>query len=267
MNGPLFPPGDTEAPARWAAGLPQNSAGRAMLEYRVSTGSTQDLALAAAGRGAPDGAVFIAEEQSAGRGRRGAGWLAPAGSALLVSVLVTPAPPPERSGRTALAAALAACRAVESVSSARPEIKWPNDLLLGGRKFGGILVEVRDGAAAVGLGLNVLQAQEDFPPELAGSATSLAAAPPPAATSPDRLALLGALLGELGRLLDEKSDWENVRAEVERRLAWRGRAVRVAAGESISGRMIGLDARGALVLESEDGGRRAAASGSLELDE
>jgi BirA family biotin operon repressor/biotin-[acetyl-CoA-carboxylase] ligase len=267
FSSQLFPGGQAEA-ARWAASLPAGAFGRPGLAYFPETGSTQDQAFAAARHGAAHGAAFVAEVQTAGRGRHGAEWLAPAGSSLLVSALLRPAPPPKDSGRVALAAALAACRAVESaVPGARVEIQWPNDLLLGGRKLGGILIESRRGAAALGLGLNVAQRPGDFPPELRDRATSLAAA----GAAADRRALLAALLAELGRAFGSsgisEEAWGELRAEVEARLAWRGREVRVAGCPQgpLAGKLVGLDESGGLILESAGGARRAAATGSLEL--
>jgi len=260
VTAPLF--GSADEAAAWAAELPPGAFGRELLEYAALAGSTQDLAFAAAGRGAPHGAAFVAEEQSAGRGRQGAAWQAPAGSALLVSVLLRPAPPEEDRARTALGAGLAACRAVEQACAAHPDLKWPNDLLLGGRKLGGVLVEARGGVAALGVGLNVLQEPGDFGDELGGRATSLAAE---TGDRPDRLWLLGMLLVELGRMFGTRGEeWGAVRLEVARRLAWRGRRARV--GE-LCGVVTGLDASGRLVLRADSGEDLAVASGSLELVE
>jgi BirA family biotin operon repressor/biotin-[acetyl-CoA-carboxylase] ligase len=298
-SAPLFA-SPAEA-ARWAAGLPAGALGRAGLRFSPETTSTQDEAFAAAARGAPHGAVFIAERQSAGRGRRGATWSAPAGSSLLFSVLLVPAPPAKHSGRTALAAAVAAARAIDAVGGRQyavgsdvqvaadrlpptayclppTEIKWPNDLLLGGRKLGGILVESRRGRAALGIGINVSQRPEDFPPELRARATSLLMGAarqepsPPAPRSPTaepiRLTLLSALLAELGRIFATAElpaeCWEALRAEVERRLAWRGRSVGVedCPGGPLVGKLLGLDPEGRLLLETA-GRRHAVANGLL----
>jgi len=263
--------GGAQAAARWAAALPAGAFGRAGLAYFPETGSTQDEAFAAAAQGAAHGAAFVADSQTAGRGRRGAAWTAPPGSSLLVSVLLKPAPPAKGSGRMALAAAVAAARAVESaVPGMRLEIKWPNDLLLAGRKLGGILVESRRGWAALGLGINVGQRPEDFPAELGERATSLAAE---LGSAPDRLVLLAALLTEMGRIFASPGisaeSWAALRAEAERRLAWRGRQVLVAGGPqgSLVGRLVGLSESGGLVLESPGGAHRVAAAGSLELAE
>ncbi len=262
MDGPLF--SSAEEAACWAAELPEPALGRARFEYVASTSSTQDMAFAAAELGAPGGAVFAADQQTAGRGRQGAAWLAPAGSSLLFSVLLRPAPPSEDSGRAALSAALAVCRAAAKFCGVDPAVKWPNDLLLAGGKFGGILIESRGAAAGLGLGINVLQGPEDFPAELTGRATSLAAG---LGEPPDRKWLLAMLLIELGALFGEAPEpWESVRLDVTRRLAWRGRAVRVA-GTDLAGTLLGVDEVGQVVIERGDGQRLTAATGSLELDE
>ncbi len=266
--GVLFPEGPGEA-ARWASALPPGAAGRAWLGYFPETGSTQDEAFHAAARGAVHGSAFLAEHQTDGRGRRSSSWTAPAATSLLLSVLVRPAPPIGRTGRLALAGAVASARAVATVApSAAVEIKWPNDLLLDGLKLGGILVEVRRGVAVLGLGLNVAQDRNDFPPELRASATSLAAA----GLAVDRRALLAAVLIELGALLghgrDCPSDWDLLRAEADRRLAWRDRTVRVSGcpGGPLSGSLVGLGETGGLILACASGRRVVAASGSLDLE-
>lgn len=265
--GALFAGGPFEA-ARWGSSLPAGSFGRAWLGYFAETGSTQDEAFRAAARGAVHGSAFVADCQSAGRGRRGAAWKAPAGSSLLLSVLLRPAPPAALSGRLALAAAAAAARAVESVAPRLSvEVKWPNDLHVGGRKLGGILVESRRGAAVVGIGVNVSQRAADFAPELRERATSLAIA---SGAAMERRALLAAILAEFGRVFRSaevsSAQWERLRAEAGSRLAWRGREVRVTgcAGGSFCGRLAGLAENGGLVVETGEGAARTVVSGSLE---
>lgn len=259
-GAPLF--ASPQEASGWAAELPAEAVGREMLEYSSTVRSTQDQAFEAAGRGAPHGAAFVAEEQSAGRGRQGLGWSAPAGSALLLSVLLRPAPPAGDQARTALGAGLAACRAVEKGCALHPDLKWPNDLLLGGRKVGGVLVEARGGVAVLGIGLNVLQEPGDFPEVLRDRATSLAAQ---TGDRPDRRWLLGLLLVELGRILDGGGeDWGAVRLEVARRLAWRGRRVKVG---DLCGTVTGLDGSGRLTLLGDSGEVLAVGSGSPELVE
>ena len=152
------------------------------LHHFPSVGSTNSMALEAAQAGARRG-VWVAEEQTAGRGRGGHGWHSAAGEGLYVSALVVPDVPAHRALWIAFAAALAAKRAIAAVSGLAVDIRWPNDLLLGGRKCGGILVETAlpaagEGAgtmryAVIGMGINV--AHESFPAELRGECDLAAA--------------------------------------------------------------------------------------------
>ena len=114
-----------------------------MLTYRIdrlaSTASTNTVALEAAAAGEPEGYVVVADHQTAGRGRLGRAWVAPPGTALLVSVLLRPPPATAHLAVSALSCAAAA--ACERVAGVTPVLKWPNDLLAGDRKLGGVLAE------------------------------------------------------------------------------------------------------------------------------
>jgi len=129
-------------------------------------------------RGAADGTVVIAGHQTAGRGRMTRSFESPEGKGLYLSVLLRPKLPSERLLPLTAMAAVAACDAVERVCGARPGVKWPNDLVLGGKKLCGILTElVMDGTqpcVVLGVGVNVSQQPADFSPEVADMATSLA---------------------------------------------------------------------------------------------
>jgi BirA family biotin operon repressor/biotin-[acetyl-CoA-carboxylase] ligase len=139
--------------------------------YVESTPSTQLLLEA----DAPEGAVAVAGEQTAGRGRLGRRWLAPAGTSLLCSVQLRPrvssAQLPELTG----VAALACADAIAAVTNLEPELKFPNDLLVDGRKVAGILAEAREGRVVLGVGVNVNVADSDLPTEVDRPATSLLA--------------------------------------------------------------------------------------------
>lgn len=149
--------------------------------------------------GAPEGATVVAEEQTAGRGRLGRTWVAPPGTGLLVSVLLRPALAPRDLWLVASLAGVSLVDAVGELAAGAPHqprasLKWPNDLLLDGRKAAGLLAEagIHDGRlawVALGLGANVGQSREDFPPEVAETATSLALA---TGAPAGRAALLGA---------------------------------------------------------------------------
>jgi len=248
--------------SRWAVGLPEGTPGRPRFDYVPETGSTQDLAFEAAVDGAPHLSVFLAEKQLAGRGRQGSEWRAKPGSSLLLSVLLRPAPGAGRAARISLAAALGTADAIEQTCAIRAGIKWPNDVLIGGGKCGGVIVEVRGGVAVLGVGLNVLQARDEFGPELAETATSLSAE---LGRVVDRREVLAVLLPGIGAALAAASgDWPAVRARIVEGLAWRGRRVR--AGGQV-GRLEGIDESGCLLLRAEDGGRVSIASGSPELIE
>jgi BirA family transcriptional regulator, biotin operon repressor / biotin---[acetyl-CoA-carboxylase] ligase len=221
--------------------------GRPRLHLRATT-STNDRARDLAEAGAPHGTLVTAAEQTAGRGRQGRTWTAPPGSALLLSVVLRDPP-----ALLPLAAALA----VAEVAGARAQIKWPNDVLLDGRKVAGILAEGRpqDGWAVLGIGLNVALRIEDLPPELHDTAGTLGLEP--ADLEPTLERLLAGLERTLA--LDEETVLEAYRA----RDALRGREVSWATGR---GRAAGIDGEGRLVVELREGGRTALSAGEVHLE-
>ena len=167
------------------AALPAHTAGvgRQIVVF-AETDSTNDLAARAGHDGLPGGLVIFAEAQRAGRGRLGRRWTAPLHRALLFSVLLRPdSVPPARWPELTFCAALAVAETAELLTGRPALIKWPNDVLIEGRKIAGILLERHEGQPAgfvvAGIGLNVLQREEDFPPELRGRAGSLAMFAPP----------------------------------------------------------------------------------------
>jgi len=137
--------------------------------------STNDIVRARALAGSPAGATAIADHQSAGRGRLGRAWVAPAGQALLLSVLFRPASdgPPEAAGAIPIRVGLALAAALHETTGVRVAIKWPNDVLADGGKLAGILCEAAAGFVVVGIGVNVHQQRPDFPSELGEAATSV----------------------------------------------------------------------------------------------
>ena len=143
-----------------------------------TTGSTNDVALDLAARGGHDGAIVIADEQTAGRGRHGRNWFSPPGSGLYVSIVLRPADarvdPQRATSLLTLAAGLALAEAIEAATGLRADIKWPNDLLVARRKLAGILAESASsdlGRIVLGFGLNV--GARAYPRELGDRATSL----------------------------------------------------------------------------------------------
>ena len=135
-----------------------------------SLDSTNRYLVDEAAAGAAPGLVVVADEQSAGRGRLGRSWVAPAGASLLVSALLEGGAPAEERHLALVAAALAALDAVEEHCGFRPRLKWPNDLVVGDRKLAGLLAEAATDAIVVGMGLNV--EWDSFPRELEETATA-----------------------------------------------------------------------------------------------
>ena len=156
-----------------AAALTTRRLGRPALCF-PQIGSTNDVAHERAAAGAAEGLLVLADEQTAGRGRLDRRWWAPPGSSLLMSLLLRPPLPPGQAGQLTMCLGLAAAEGVEAVTGLQPALKWPNDLLLGGRKLGGMLSELRlDGErlayAVLGLGVNV---NVTFPSIAASNLTS-----------------------------------------------------------------------------------------------
>jgi len=232
------------------------------LHFLPSTGSTNADALEAARVGAPHGSVYFADEQTAGRGRGGNNWLSAAGDGLYVSVLLRPRLPAAHLPLLPLAAGLAAAEAVRSVSSLHADLRWPNDLLIGPRKTGGILVEAKiesaknesEGSlhAVVGIGINVHQ--RAFPPDLATPATSLdLEAGRRISRQPLLIALLKSLEREAHALLDPAAG-ATIPQRVEQASAWvRGRAVEVHGPQACTGVTEGLDENGFLLVRTASG--------------
>ena len=226
---------------------------------RVDTvDSTQSVAFALAERGAADRTVVVADQQLAGRGRRGRTWSAPAGTSLLASILVRPRLPQPLLATLSLTTAVAAAEALRRVTGVEARLKWPNDLLVSGRKIAGILLESRmTGQAAAGgstpngsgivtiVGVGINLGQREFPPDLADGATSVAIE---TGRAPSREAVLTALLEEFDvwRARLEEKGFEPVRE------GWRGlsdtlgRRVTV---DDVSGIAVDLDVDGALLVD------------------
>jgi BirA family biotin operon repressor/biotin-[acetyl-CoA-carboxylase] ligase len=224
--------------------------------------STQPIAFKLAGDGAPDRTVVIADSQAAGRGRRGRVWKDEPGASLLVSILLRPRLSPERLPTLSLTAAVAVAEAVTQTAGLAAKLKWPNDVLVDGRKLAGILLETRlepGGAAIVALGIGVNLAQRAFPLELAERATSVRLA---SGREVDRDTLLGALLERLdhwrGRL--ETEGFEPVRARWRELADTLGRPVSV---DGVQGTAVDLDADGALVVADADGRHKRVVAGDV----
>ncbi len=218
------------------------------------TGSTQDVVRAAARSGAAEGFCCVADEQTSGRGRAGRSWSAPPGSALLVSLLLRR--PPAVTAGVPLAAGLAVLQALRRSCGVPALLKWPNDVLAGGAKLGGILAEGSPAAGTV-LGIGVNLRVPSFPPDVdAMSLHQLTATPPSWA------GLLAPLLGALGERLAvlEQTGIPGLREEWLANAQGIGEAVRAdLGGKIISGTAAGIDNDGALLIDTARGRRRLVA--------
>lgn len=224
--------------------------------------STNQYAFDAARAGAEAGLVVVADHQQAGRGRRGRSWAAPAGSSLLVSVLLRPHLAADEVQVVTMAAALALVDAVHAVADVDADIKWPNDLLVADRKLAGILAEadITGGgevrAVVIGIGCNVTWA--GFPTELDETATAIDRE---AGHPVDRSMLLDTFLARLASRVDTL---DTVVGDYRARLATLGRAVRVElADATFEGVATDVDAHGRLVVQPETGPPVIVAAGDV----
>ena len=264
-------------PTELAAHLTTARFGR-VHEHHAELPSTNDRALAwlsAAEAPAVDGALVTADAQTAGRGRLGRPWSSPAGRDLYASLILRPGTAPAGFGALALAVGVGLreglLRALvgadlgtdldKEIIASRLALKWPNDVLLAGRKLAGILCESRWRGGSVdvvvGFGINVLREREQFDPQLRTTATSLAAELPPG-RCPSRAAVLAAVLHELERWIERffAGGFPAVRARYEAHCAVLGREVEVEGpdGRREAARAEGLDDDGALRVRPLAGG-------------
>ncbi|GAA1605626.1 biotin--[acetyl-CoA-carboxylase] ligase [Catellatospora bangladeshensis] len=243
------------------------------VEVRDETGSTNADVAAAARDGAAAGLVVAAESQTAGRGRLGRDWQSPPRAGLALSVLLRPTVDVSRWGWLPLLAGVALAEAVRGETGLEPELKWPNDLLLGGRKCAGLLAEVPEpGAVVLGIGLNVTLAGDELPLTPTGlPATSLLVA---GASAPDRTGLTAALLARLG---EHYAAWEQAGGDPDksglrdaylRICATLGRQVSVllpGGDADLTGEAVTVDADGRLVVRTATGDHPVAAGDIIHL--
>ena len=240
-----------------------------------SVGSTNTVALEAAQTGTRSG-VWIADEQTAGRGRGGHGWHSLAGEGLYVSVLITPSMPIASALLISLATGLAAKRAIFANTALEVDIRWPNDLLVNGKKCGGILVETAVSPAdtspeamlryaVIGIGINLNH--PSFPEELSGLATSLRME---GGSRVSRESILVSMLRtledeiELLREKDKKLAANGLLRRFTEASSWvRGKRVRVDEGGGYTGLTAGLNDSGFLLVDSDDGTQRMVLSGGV----
>jgi len=230
------------------------------LHHYYKIASTNASAMSAAAEGAPEGSVFLAEEQTAGRGRGAHTWHSTRSAGIYSSVVLRPVLSPSEVLVLSLAAGLAVAQAICQMDSRlHPDLKWPNDVLIGGKKVCGILTEMNAEITQVrylviGIGINVNQSS--FPEDLAGQATSLRLE---SGREWSRVELAAALLkslhGEYRQLLEEPGATKSILRRFAERSSWvSGKAVRIEDGGSgFEGTTEGLDERGFLRVRTAQG--------------
>jgi BirA family biotin operon repressor/biotin-[acetyl-CoA-carboxylase] ligase len=238
--------------------------------WRAEVDSTQHLARECARAGAPEGTVVLAESQTQGRGRLGRTWFSPAGRNVYGTVVLRPPCPPAVVPQVALVAGVAVADAVREAVGLEARVKWPNDVLVGGRKVAGVLTEMegeaeRVGFVLVGIGVNVNVEPSEFPPDVAATATSLRAA---VGRPIDRVGfavrLLAAFEARYGRFL--AGGFAAIRPAFDATAFLTGREVRVTGPEGpVAGRVLGVDDDGALRLAGADGAMRRVIAGEVTL--
>lgn len=244
--------------------------GRDIRVFQETT-STNDIIDKLAHDGVKEGVVVFAESQTKGRGRLGRKWVSPARRGLWFSVLLRPRLRPQAVTQLTIAAATALVRAIRSQTGLAPEIKWPNDVYLRGKKVAGILTEMNGEIDTVkyvilGIGLDVNLGANEFPADLRKLATSLKIE---TGEPLDRAELAAEILRELDRDYTRvcTGQFEAVAAEWEERCNTIGRSVAIAVGDRrLQGRAESIDADGALLLRTQHGHLERILSGNVTLE-
>jgi len=248
-------------------GLRTRTVGREII-CLADTVSTNTLAMDRAQKGAADGTVVFAETQTGGKGRLGRAWASPRGN-LYLSVILRPPLPVHKAPLVTLLGAVAVAAAVRERLGVPAGIKWPNDILIGGKKVAGLLTEMsaepdRIRHIVLGIGVNVNMDTRELPPDVRRTATSLSAA---AGSRVDRIMFAKALLASLDkwyqRFLANEADvldaWKELNVTLGSRVAVDG------AGSRLEGLARGIDAEGRLIVELDDGTRRQVSAGDVTI--
>jgi BirA family transcriptional regulator, biotin operon repressor / biotin---[acetyl-CoA-carboxylase] ligase len=240
--------------------------------YFPELDSTNSYARALAEGGAPEGVVVIAEQQSQGRGRLARRWESPPYVNLYCSIILRPTLPPHRAPQITLTTAVALSEAIASFSPVSPVIKWPNDILAGGKKLAGVLTEAVSDARKIefvilGIGVNLNYSLEAMPAEMRDRATSLSIL---AGQQINREDFARRLIQDLDRCyaILEDPGFAALAPLWDARFGLRGRAVRVEmVDRSITGRALGIDADGLLIIERDGARERVVAGDVIPVDD
>ncbi len=238
------------------------------VEYVAETGSTNEDLVQMARAEIPEGAVLVCGHQAAGRGRQGRQWLDRPGQDLLFSVLLRPNLPARDYGMLSLLAAVAVVEALNELTGGEFGAKWPNDIVISGRKVGGILLAANAtaGYAIIGIGINVLGAADSLPDGLNQPASTVHEA---TGVEIRREELLAAILGKLGKLYEAVADegWQALLSDYRQIDTVVGSQVKLVRGqEAVTGMAQRIDETGRLVIAGPDG-RIVADAGDVHLVE
>ncbi len=224
----------------------------------IQTSSTNDIATELANKGAREGVLIVAENQTKGRGRRERSWLCPMGTSILASLILRPQIEINKAGILTLVSAVSVAKAIYNLTNLHAFIKWPNDVIINNRKVSGILAEMRSdkdkiGFVIIGMGINVNIHKSQMPREIAEIATSLSIE---LGSDISRIALLQEVLrlledryirlkdGDFGKFIDE---WRGL-------LNTLGRNVRINLQDKVfNGHVLDIDENGALIVELSNG--------------
>ncbi|MDH4161813.1 MAG: biotin--[acetyl-CoA-carboxylase] ligase [Nitrospirota bacterium] len=238
------------------------------IQYLTESASTNTLAMELASRGAEEGSLVIAEVQTGGKGRMGRSWVSPKGN-LYFSAILRPAVSPHQAPLMTLVGAVAVARALRKVPGIAAAIKWPNDILIEGRKVSGLLTEMSAEADRIrhlvlGIGINCNMDPGTLPGEVRAQATSLATE---TGKNADRTAVLAEVLRELDRwygvFLSDRQGvldaWRDLNVTLDRAVTVSG------AGELLQGTASDIDSEGRLVITAADGSTRTVAAGDVTI--
>ena len=244
--------------------------GSKIVFFRI-IGSTNTAAAGLAEKGEQDGTVIIAESQTEGRGRRGRTWASPAGKNLYLSIILRPGIPPRDASILTFMSAVACASAIRRLSSVPVSVKWPNDLMAGGRKIGGILTEMKATSscidyAVIGVGINLNLDKSDMPDNIRDTATSLML----------QTGLPQSRTGHALEIIKAMDHWYTILLESgkgriieswQRLSSTTGRAVTVINGETkLTGIAEGIDSEGLLILRLGDNSIMKISSGDVTHD-
>ena len=238
------------------------------IQYFTTIDSTNTFAKSLAAQGAPHGTVLIAGQQTGGRGRMGRSFHSPEGMGIYLSVILRPNCRAADLMHLTCAVGVAMCSAVENAAGIRPGIKWTNDLVWGNRKLGGILTELSlkpDGTvdyAVVGIGLNCLQREEDFPEDIRGIAASLAMAAGGAVVPAQVAAAMILALHQMDSTLFSNCWIRQYQADC----VTVGKEISILRGDTVRhGTAVAVDPEGALIVRFPDGHEEAVTSGEVSV--